>query len=47
MLNEEFRKPRCNKHIRPDLALLEVAQEDAIWPPRQQPGQVGLAHRQR
>ena len=33
--------------VRADLALFEVGQEDAVNPPRQQPGQVGLEHRQR
>ena len=35
------------EQVRPDLALFEVGQEDAVNPPRQQPGQVGLEHRQR
>ena len=34
------------EQVRADLALL-IAQEYAVNPPRQQPGQVGLAHRQR
>ena len=35
------------EQVRADLALLEVAQEDPVHAPRQEPGQVGLAHRQR
>jgi hypothetical protein len=35
------------EQVRTDLALLEVAQEDAVDPPRQQPRQIGLPHRQR
>jgi hypothetical protein len=31
------------EHVSADLALLEIAQEDAIDPPSQQPGEVGLA----
>jgi len=35
------------KQVRTDLDLLEVAQENAVDAPRQQPGQASLAHRQR
>ena len=35
------------KQVRADLALLEWRQVDAVDAPRQQPGKVGLAHRQR
>ena len=33
------------EQIRPDLTLLEIAQEDSVNAPRQQPRQVGLPHR--
>ena len=33
--------------VRPDLALFEVAQEDAVDAPRQHPGEIGLAQLQR
>ena len=35
------------EQVRADLALLEVAQEDTVHTPRQQPCEAGLAHRQR
>ena len=35
------------KQLRPDLALLERRDEDAVRPPRQQAGEVGLAQGQR
>ena len=35
---------RVAEQIRPDLALFEWRQMDAVDPPRQQPGQIGLAH---
>jgi hypothetical protein len=35
------------EQVRADLALLEVAEEDAVDAPREQPRQTGLAHRQR
>ena len=33
------------EQVRTDLALFEVGQEDAVDPPRQQPGQIGLERR--
>ena len=35
------------EQVRADLTLLEVEQEDALDAARQQPGEAGLAHRQR
>ena len=35
------------KQVRPDLALLERSDEDAVWPAHQQAGEVGLVLRQR
>jgi hypothetical protein len=35
------------EQVRANLALLEVAQEDTVHTPRQQPWEAGLAHRQR
>jgi hypothetical protein len=35
------------KKVRPDLSLLELAEECPIRPPSQQAGQIGLAHRER
>jgi hypothetical protein len=36
-----------SEQLRPDLALFELAHEDPFQPPRQQSGQVGVAHGQR
>ena len=44
-LKPELTRPA--KQIRPDLALLQRRNEDAVRPPRQEPRKVGLAHRQR
>ena len=50
MLGDQALQPHqagVAEQVRADLALLEVGQKDAVDAPRQQPGQVGLAHRQR
>jgi len=42
-----LRYQSCPKQVRPDLALFEWADEDALGATGQEPRQIGLAHRKR